>query len=58
MGMSATAATRSVLWAVIVGKVIEMLAIKEIDDGTAGRNKQSCAQYKKQNNFHCDSFAF
>lgn len=44
MGMSATAATRSVLWAVIVGRVIEMLAIKEIDDGTPGRNKKSCGQ--------------
>ena len=43
MGVPATAATsRSVLRTVIVGCVVEMLAIKEIDDRTAGRNKQGC----------------
>lgn len=52
MGMPAAATARSVLRTVIDGCVVEVLAIKEIDDCTAGRKKQSYGEEKKQSNFH------
>ena len=51
MGMPAAAASRPVLRTVIVGGAIEMVAIRKIDNRTAGRNKQSYGQYKNRANF-------
>lgn len=44
MTTGATIIARIVLRPVIVGGVIEMLAIKEIDDCTTGRNKHHYGQ--------------